>query len=48
MVETISQLFLDTIKSYPKDDLMLYKKEEKYKDVINALYMEEESINREI
>jgi len=30
MVETISQLFLNTIKSYPKDDLMLYKKEGRY------------------
>ncbi len=30
MVETISQLFLNTVKSYPKDDLMLYKKEGKY------------------
>jgi long-chain acyl-CoA synthetase len=25
MVETICQLFINTIKSYPKDDLMLYK-----------------------
>ncbi len=30
MVETISQLFLNTIKSYPKDELMLYKKEGSY------------------
>ncbi len=30
MAETLSQLFLNTIKSYPKDDLMLYKKEGKY------------------
>jgi len=30
MVKTISQLFLNTIKLYPKDDLMLYKKEGKY------------------
>ncbi len=30
MVETIGQLFLNTIKSYPKDDLMLYKKEGHY------------------
>lgn len=30
MVETLSQLFLNTIKSYPKDDLLLYKKEGKY------------------
>ena len=30
MVETLSQLFLNTIKSYPKDDLLLSKKEGKY------------------
>jgi long-chain acyl-CoA synthetase len=30
MVETISQLFLNTVKSYPKDDLMLYKRQGKY------------------
>lgn len=30
MVETLSQLFLNTIKSYPKDDLLLFKKEGKY------------------
>jgi long-chain acyl-CoA synthetase len=30
MVETLSQLFLNTIKSFPKVDLMLYKKEELY------------------
>lgn len=30
MVETLSQLFLNTIKSYPKDDLFLSKKEGKY------------------
>ena len=30
MVETISQLFLNTVKSYPKDDLMLFKREEQY------------------
>lgn len=30
MIETMSQLFLNTIKSYPKDDLMLYKKEGRY------------------
>lgn len=27
MVETLSQLFLNTIKAFPKDDLMLYKRE---------------------
>lgn len=30
MVETISQLFLNTINSYLKDDLMLYKEEGRY------------------
>ena len=25
-VETISQLFLNTVQSYPKDDMMLFKK----------------------
>jgi long-chain acyl-CoA synthetase len=30
MAETLSQLFLNTIKSYPKDDLMLYKKDGSY------------------
>ncbi len=30
MVDTLSQLFLHTSKSFPKDDLMLYKKEGKY------------------
>ncbi len=30
MVDTIAQLFLNTVKSYPKDDLFLYKKEEAY------------------
>ena len=30
MVETLNQLFLNTIKSYPKDDLLLSKKEGKY------------------
>ncbi len=30
MFETISQLFLNTVKSYPKDDLMLYKDEGRY------------------
>lgn len=30
MVETLSQLLLHTIKSHPKDDLMLYKKEGSY------------------
>lgn len=30
MVETISQLFLNTVKSYQKDNLILYKEEGKY------------------
>ncbi len=30
MVETLSQLFLNTIKTYPKDDLLLSQKEGKY------------------
>jgi len=30
MVETISQIVLNTVKTYPKDALMLYKKEGKY------------------
>ncbi|UCC38327.1 MAG: long-chain fatty acid--CoA ligase [Candidatus Aminicenantes bacterium] len=30
MVETINQLLLNTIKSFPKDDLMLHKKEGQY------------------
>jgi len=30
MVDTISQLFLNTVKSYPKDDLVLYKKDGTY------------------
>ncbi len=30
MVETLSQLFLNTVKTYIKDDLMLYKKEGQY------------------
>jgi len=30
LVDTLSQLFLNTINIYPKDDLMLYKKEGRY------------------
>jgi len=30
MIETLSQLLLHTVKFYPKDDLMLYKKEGSY------------------
>lgn len=33
MVETLSQLFLNTVKSYPKADLMLYKKEGDYRPI---------------
>jgi long-chain acyl-CoA synthetase len=33
MVETLSQLFINTIKSYPKDDLMLYKVKGRYAPV---------------
>jgi long-chain acyl-CoA synthetase len=33
MVETLSQLFLHTIKSYPKDDLMLHKREGRYMQI---------------
>lgn len=30
MIETISQLFFNTVKSYQKNDLLLYKKEGQY------------------
>jgi len=30
MVETLAQLFLNTIKTYPKDEFMLYKKEGRF------------------
>ncbi len=33
MVDTLAQLFLNTIKSFPKDDLMLYKKVGEYKPI---------------
>ena len=33
MIETICQLFINTIKSYPKDDLMLFKAEGHYNPV---------------
>ena len=36
MVETIGQLFLNTAKSYPKDVLMLYKKEGEYAHISTA------------
>jgi len=36
MIETIAQLFLNTIKSYPKDDFMLYKKNGRYVAISTA------------
>lgn len=36
MAETLSQLFLNTIKSYPKDDLMLYKKDGSFTPISTA------------
>ncbi len=33
MISTISQLFLNTIESYPKDDLILYKEEGEYRPI---------------
>ncbi len=36
MVETISQLFLNTVKSYPKDAQMLYKKDGTYVAISTA------------
>lgn len=36
MIETIGQLFLNTVKSYQKDDLMLYKKEGQYTPISTA------------
>jgi len=40
MVDTISQLFLNTVKSYPKDDFMLYKKDGKYTPISTNEYFE--------
>lgn len=40
MVDTISQLFLNTVKSYPKDDFMLYKKDGKYTPISTKEYFE--------
>ncbi|MFC2142609.1 AMP-dependent synthetase/ligase, partial [Acidobacteriota bacterium] len=37
-VETLSQLFLHNIKSYPKDDLMLYKSEGRYVPVSTGVF----------
>lgn len=36
MVETLAQLFLNTVKNYRKDDLMLYKKEGRYVPISTA------------
>ncbi|MBC7361504.1 MAG: long-chain fatty acid--CoA ligase [Candidatus Aminicenantes bacterium] len=36
MVETLAQLFLNTVRSYIKDDLMLYKKEGQYVPISTA------------
>ncbi len=36
MTDTISQLLLNTIKSYPKDDLVIYKKEGQYVPISTA------------
>jgi long-chain acyl-CoA synthetase len=40
MVETICQLFIKTIKSYPKDDLMLVKKEGRYTPISTEEFSE--------
>jgi long-chain acyl-CoA synthetase len=40
MVETICQLFINTIKSYPKDDLMLFKKEGRYTPISTEEFSE--------
>lgn len=38
MVETLAQLFLNTVRNYRKDDLMLYKKEGKYVPISTAQF----------
>ncbi|MBN2245282.1 MAG: long-chain fatty acid--CoA ligase [Candidatus Aminicenantes bacterium] len=40
MIETISQLFLNTVKSFPKDDFMLYKQDGKYIPISTNEYYE--------
>ena len=40
MVETLSQLYFNTIRSYPKNDLMIYKKEGKYLPVATDEFAE--------
>ncbi len=40
MVETICQLFINTIKSYPKDDLMLYKVKGHYTPIATEEFSE--------
>ncbi|HEK86751.1 MAG TPA: long-chain fatty acid--CoA ligase [Candidatus Aminicenantes bacterium] len=36
MIETLAQLFLNTVRSYPKDNLMLYKKDGRYLPISTA------------
>lgn len=40
MVETLSELFLNTVKSYPKPDLMLYKREGQYVPISTEVFGE--------
>ncbi len=40
MVETLAELFLNTVKSYPKPDLMLYKKEGQYQPISTEVFGE--------
>ncbi|MBC7363846.1 MAG: long-chain fatty acid--CoA ligase [Candidatus Aminicenantes bacterium] len=44
MVATLAQLFLNTVRKYSKDDLMLFKKEGKYQPISTAEF-EEKVIN---
>ena len=36
MVETLSQLFINTVRTYPKDDLLMVKKEGRYVPISTA------------
>jgi len=36
MIETLPQLFLNTVASYPKDDYMMYKKDGSYRSISTA------------
>jgi len=36
MIETLTQLFLNTVRSYPKDDFFLYKKDGRYVPISTA------------